>query len=125
MLLTIVALLLFTGCKNVEKLGPGNELALENQANLEKNIVRLFGNLEKLYAKYGDDKDKASLAQQKKVTIEQVAINYGWLLTIKDAAEANDLDPGFFLKVVTRAPAWIEDGKKIYDLIKELTKKDD
>jgi hypothetical protein len=125
MLLTVVALLFFTGCKNVEKLGPGNELAMENQTNLEKNVVRILGNLDKLYKEYGDAEDKASLVKQKAVIIEQLTINYGWLLTIKNAVEANDIDPGFFLKVVTKAPGWIEQGKDIYDLIKELSKKED
>lgn len=125
LMLIVIASCMLVGCKNVEKLGPGNQLAMENQSNLEKNVVRLLSNLDLLYKEYGDAEDKASLVKQKKVLFEQLAINHGWLLTIKNAVESNDLDPGFFLKVVMKAPAWIEDGKKIYDLIKELSKKDE
>lgn len=125
LMLIVIASCLLVGCKNVEKLGPGNELAMENQGNLEKNVVRILNNLDLLYKEYGDAEDKASLVKQKAVIFEQLAINYGWLLTIKNAVEANDIDAGFFLKVVTKAPGWIEQGRQIADLIKELAEKDD
>lgn len=125
MLLIVIILALFTGCKNIEDLGPGNELALQNQSNLEKNVMIQLGNFEKLAeaAKWTEE-DKKIFADQKATIIEQLVINYAWLLVIKEAVEANDLDPKFFGQVLDRAPAWIKEGKKIYDLIEEMTKEE-
>jgi flagellar basal body L-ring protein FlgH len=125
MLLIVIILALFTGCKNVEDLGAGNELALQNQTNLEKNVMIQLENFEKLAtaAKWTEE-DKKIFADQKAAIIEQLVINYAWLLVIKEAVEANDLDPKFFGQVLDRAPAWIEEGKKIYDLIKDMSKEE-
>ena len=113
---------LLIGCKNVEKLGAGNELAMENQTNIEKNVLRLLNNFEKLAKAQPNwtGEDAVIFSDQKATIIEQMTINYAWLLVIKEAVEANDLDPKFFGEVLERAPGWIGEGKKIYDLIKEM-----
>lgn len=124
----IIALLgfVFTGCKNIEKLGPGNEMALENQANLESNVVRQLSNFEKLAEAAGwDEEDQKIFAEQKAVILEQLTINYAWLLVIKEAVEENDVNPGLFVQIIDRLPGWIEDGKKIYDLIEEMSRKEE
>jgi len=122
-LLVVLALacLLMVGCKNVEKLGPGNELALENQGNLEKNMIRVLDNMKKIYASEGTDEQKKALAKQRAEIVEQLVINYAWLLTIKKAVESNDIDPGFFTKVLGEAPGWIEQGKNIADMVKGMS----
>ena len=125
MLPVIIILALFAGCKNIEKLGPGNTMVLENQGNLEKNVMRQLNNFEKLAeaAKWTEE-DRKIFAKQKAVIIEQLVINYAWLLVIKEAAESNDLNPKFFGQMLERMPAWIQEGKKIYDLIKEMNKEE-
>jgi len=125
-LIVFTVLLALMGCKNIDQLGPGNELALENQSNLEGNVVRLLDNFQKLAEAspdYEKDKDQPIIDEQRKVILEQLVLNYAWLLVIKEAVEANSLDPAFFGQVLERAPAWITEGKKIYDLIKEMTEK--
>jgi hypothetical protein len=128
LLIVIVLLGLFVGCKNIEDLGPGNELALQNQTNLEKNVTRLLDNFQKLAEAspdYEEEKDQPIIDEQRKVILEQLVLNYAWLLVIKEAVEANALDPKFFGQVLDRAPAWIEEGKKIYDLIQEMSRKEE
>ena len=126
LLIVIIGLVALAGCKNIDNLGPGNELALENQANLESNVTRVMNNFEILSKAQPswDEGDAAKWEAQKAAILEQLVLNYAWLLVIKEAVEANDLDPKFFSQVLSQAPAWIGEGKKIYDLIKELGKKE-
>lgn len=123
--LMLLILVVVAGCKNIDNLGPGNVLAMENQSNLEKNVVRQLNNFEKL-AKAQPEwtaDDAKIFAEQKAAILEQLVINYAWLLVIKDAVEANALDPKFFGVVLDKAPDWIKQGKDIYDLIREIGKK--
>lgn len=125
--LVLVLLVVVAGCQNMEALGPGNNLAVENQTNLEKNVVRQLNNFEKLAKAQPNwtEEDAKIFAKQKAEIIEQIAINYGWLLVIKEAVEANDLDPTIFGVILENLPTWIQQGKNIYDLVKEKTKKSD
>lgn len=94
-------------------------MATENQVNLEKNVVRQLNNFEKL-AKANPEwkpEDQVIFDAQKKAIIEQLTINYCWLLVIKGAAESDTLDPAFFSSVIQELPAWVAQGKQIYDLI--------
>ena len=118
-MLALIALL-FVGCANFDVLAPGNELALENQANLEKNVTRLFDNLKKAGESTGNwtPEDEAIWSEQKATTLEHLAVNSARLLVVKDAAEEDKLDAGFFQDLLKDLPAWIEKGKSIYDLIK-------
>lgn len=121
----VVALLVMVGCQNIDALGPGNTLAMENQSNLDKNVMRQLNNFEKLAKAQPNwtENDAKVFAEQKAVVIEQLVLNYAWLLVIKEAVEANNLDPSFFGLVLDKAPEWIQNGKDIYDLIKDLSKK--
>lgn len=123
--LIVVLCILVTGCcASFEDLKAGNDMALENQSNLEKNVVRNLDNFEKL-AKANPEwttEDQKTFDAQKKATLEQLAINYCWLLVIKDAAESDTLDPKFFGEIIKDLPAWVSEGKQVYDLIKAKRK---
>jgi hypothetical protein len=120
-----VLCILVTGCcTSFEDLKAGDTMALENQANLEKNVVRQLDNFEKVckaQPSWTPD-DQKIFDEQKKAILEQLAINYCWLLVIKDAAESDTLDPAFFGEIVKDLPAWVSEGKQVYDLIKARRK---
>lgn len=122
-LTVLVVLVVFTGCKNIEKLETGNQLAIENQTHLEANVVRHLANFEKLARAHPDwtDEDQAIFNAQKAEIAEQLAINYAWLLTIDAAVHKNDLDPAFFGRVLDELPDWVRKGKAIADLIKDVS----
>ena len=126
MFLRITALLamlaiVFVGCANFEALQPGNQLAMENQANLEKNVVRLYDNLKKAGEASGNwtPEDEAIWNEQRDTTLEQLATNNAWLLVIQDAVTEDKLDAGFFQDLLKDLPEWIGKGKDIYELIKK------
>jgi hypothetical protein len=125
-LIVIIGLLCaaVTGCKNIEKLGPGNELALENHENLQSNVMRQLENWQKVVdakkAELGwDAGDQEKFDAQKKEIVDQLAIVQAWLLVIKQAIESNDIDPQFFTGLLKQLPDWIKAGKDIYDLVKK------
>ena len=113
------------GCKNIEKLGPGNDMAIANQENLNKNVMRQLDNFEKLakaQPSWDAAKDQPIFDKQKAVLVEQLATNNAWLLVIKTAIESNDLDPKFFGDLLKELPGWIAAGKSVYDLVKSKGK---
>jgi uncharacterized lipoprotein NlpE involved in copper resistance len=133
LVLTILVLAL-VGCKNFEDLEAGNNLALENQNNLEKNVVRSYDNYIKVLKLYSETvgdatpeakKEQAAVAKKietaeaaKDVSIEQLAIGRAWLLVLQEAIKKDSLNADLMGSVITDLPGWIKDGKDIYDLIK-------
>lgn len=122
----MIALFALMGCQNIEDLGPGNMLAVENQSNLEINVMRHLNNFEKLAKAQSawNEEDAKIFAEQKSAIVEQMAINYAWLLVIKEAVEANAINPKFFGEMLDRIPGWVGEGKNIYDLIQSMRKTD-
>jgi hypothetical protein len=121
----LFVILVLVGCTSFEDFGPGNTLAMENQTNIEKNVVRSLDNFEKL-AKANPEwtaEDQKIFDSQKKAIIEQLAINYCWLYVIKGAAESDTLDAGFFGDVIQELPAWVAQGKQVYDLVESKRRK--
>jgi len=121
----LAIILVLVGCTSFEDFGPGNKLAMENQTNIEKNMLRQLDNFEKV-AKASPEwtaEDQATFNSQKNAIIEQLAINYCWLLVIKSAAESDTLDAGFFGSVIQELPAWVAQGKQVYDLIESKRRK--
>lgn len=109
------------GCACFDKLEDGNKLALENQTNLEKNVSRMLENYQKLaqsHPSYDAEKDQPIIDAQKKVIIEQMTINYAWLLVIQEAIKDDDLNAQLLGAVLKDLPDWIQTGKTIADLIK-------
>jgi hypothetical protein len=147
LLLTVLALALI-GCKNFEDLKAGNELALENQSNLEPNTMRSFENYKKMLTLYADalkkhaeivtdEEEKKKLLEeaskaeakvktaeeQQNVTVEQLAIGRAWLLVLQEAIKKDTLNADLLGSVIEDLPGWIKAGKDIYDLIKSKMKK--
>ena len=127
LVLTILALALI-GCKSFEDLEAGNELALENQKNLEKNTMRAFENYKKMLKLYGEtvggeeakkaeDKLKIAEAQQTE-TVEELAIGRAWLLVLREGIKKDSLNTDLFGSLIPSIQGWIRDGKDRYDLIK-------
>ena len=137
--LLIIPIIILVGCKNFDDLEAGNKIALENQNNLEKNTMRAFENYKKMLVLYagtvkqwadvvGEEeaeklreeatKTMAKLetaeAQQNE-TAEQLAIGRAWLLVEREAIKQDSLNSDLLGKVIADLPAWIKEGKDIYD----------
>ena len=132
--LLIIPIIILVGCKNFEDLEAGNNLALGNQNNLEKNTMRSFENYKKILKLYaetvGDATEEAKVEKKIKIaeeaqseTAEQLAIGRAWLLVLKEAIKKDSLNADLFGGVITDLPGWIKQGKDVYDLIKSKTKK--
>lgn len=130
MLLLAIVVVALMGCKCFEDLEVGNDLAMQNQVNLEKNTMRSFDNLKKVgqaYAKAAGKKwtakDEEIWSAQRKEAATQLAINYAWLLVIKEAVKQDTVDAALLGSVLEDLPGWIDQGKNIYDLVKDKFKK--
>jgi len=119
-----MVLLLAVGCTSFDSLEPGNNLALENQSNLEKNTLRAFDNLKKVGKATGKwtDEDEVIWKEQRYNVALQLAVNNAWLLVIADAIKSDSLDAGFLKTVLDELPGWIDTGKTIHDLIHTMKK---
>ena len=130
MALVAIIAIAVAGCQSFEDLEAGNAMATTNQTNLEKNTMRAFDNLKTVgqaYAKAAGKKwsieDETTWSAMRKEAAIQLAINYAWLLVIKGAIEQDSLNAGLFKSVLDDLPDWINQGKAIYELVNEKTKK--
>jgi hypothetical protein len=121
----LVAVLALIGCASFDDLKDGNEMAVENQTNLEKNVLRVLKNYEALAKRDSswEDSDQAIIDKQRKDVLEQLAINHTWLMVLREAIESEGLDANFFADIVGEVPGWIAAGKDIYDMIKSKKNK--
>lgn len=120
-LIVSVLALLLVGCTCFQDLEEGNELAMENQANLEKNSMRAIENVRKLGEATGEwtEEDQAIWATQRDTLAEQLAINHAWLLLLDEAIRDDDIEAKLFANILEDLPDWIKEGKDLYDLIKD------
>jgi len=135
--LLLIPVILAVGCKSFDDLEAGNEIALKNQGNLEKNVVRVFDNYIKVLKLYSDTvgdatdearEEQAAVAKKIEIaeaardeSIEQLAINATWLFVLQEAIKKDSLNADLLGNLVVDIPAWIKEGKDIYDLIKSKT----
>lgn len=121
-IVAVFVLALLSGCCCFEDLEEGNKLAVENHKNLEANTIRIFDNFKVLGQKTGkwDNEDEKKWQAQKNEAAKQLLINKAWLLVIKEAIEREAVNSNMLEDVIEKLPGWIEDGKDLYDQIKEL-----
>jgi hypothetical protein len=127
LLFVLIVALVVVGCKSFDDLEDGNNLAIQNQKNLEPNALRGYDNFKKLGKAINkwDDSDEEIWQKQRGETVKQLAINRAWLIVLQEAINRDSVDSALLGKILQDLPGWIKEGKDVYDLVKSKFDKEE